>query len=260
MRKHSLKNKKYLMISSSIIILLWQVIAIIIDNRVLLPSFFNVLESIIDIVVDNIFINIIYGSISRAILSFFISVCVAIILGIISYYSNFIYNLLYPIILVVKSVPTMALIVLLLIWTSKNYAPIIIGIIIAFPIFYEVVINGLINIDERLNKLCNVYNVKRRDKILGIVLPSVILEIGKVFSSTLSLIFKVVISGEIYSQPLYGIGSIIQIEKMNLNTNYVMAWMFIIVIIVYVFDQIVERIQNKIIIGGGHYENIKYKY
>ena len=47
----------------------------------------------------------------------------------------------------------------------------------------------------------------------------VFIELFKVLSSTFSLIFKVVISGEVYSQPEYGIGTIIQLEKMQLNIS-----------------------------------------
>ena len=46
MTQYSLKNKRYLTISIFILILVWQTAAIIVDNRLLLPSFFNVLSDI----------------------------------------------------------------------------------------------------------------------------------------------------------------------------------------------------------------------
>ena len=64
-------------------------------------------------------------------------------------------------------------------------------------------------------------------------------------NSTLSLICKVVISGEVYSQPQYGIGTIIQFEKMQLNTSRIIAWMIIITGIVFLFDLIISRIFKK---------------
>ena len=44
MTQYSLRNKKYLMISIAVIIFIWQVVAIIFNNRLLLPSFFDVLK------------------------------------------------------------------------------------------------------------------------------------------------------------------------------------------------------------------------
>ena len=242
MTQYSLKNKKYLMISIALILVLWQVIAIIIDNRLLLPSFFDVLIQLINIIKAGTFINLIGSSIIRCLQSFIICILVASILAVASYFNKFIYNFLYPVMAFIKAVPIMAFIVLILIWTSKDIAPVIIGILISLPIYFDVVLNSLLNIDKDLLRMCKVYKVSKLDKIKSIVIPIILIELGKVISSSLSLIFKVVISGEVYGQPDYGIGSIIQLEKMQLNTSNVIAWMIVVTFIVYGFDFIIERI------------------
>ena len=123
------------------------------------------------------------------------------ILAILSYFNKIVYNCILPILSIIKAVPTMAFIVLLLIWTSKDYAPIIIGIMISLPIFYDVILNTIMNLDKNLLQMCDVYDIPTRDKMKDIIMPIVIIELAKVLSSTFSLIFKVVISGEVYSQP-----------------------------------------------------------
>lgn len=242
MIQSSLKNKKYLFISNIIILLVWQSVAIIINNRLLMPSFFDVVTSLFNLISEVNFIQLIVSSIIRCIESFILSIFIAVLLAIGSYYSKFIYNLLYPINLFIKAIPTMAFIVLILIWTSKDFAPIIIGIVISFPIFYDTILNALLNINKDLIQMCKVYKISSIDKTKAIIIPSIIIEIKKVINSTLALIFKVVISGEVYAQPQYGIGSMIQVEKMQLNTAAVIAWMIIITLIVYGFDFILEKI------------------
>ena len=93
--------------------------------------------------------------------------------------------------------------------------------------------------------MCKVYRISKTDKIIAIIIPIISMEIRKVLASTLSLIFKVVISGEVYAQPKYGIGSIIQFEKMQLNTSTIIAWMIIITVIVYFFEFLIENIFKK---------------
>lgn len=242
MTQSSLKNKKYLIIANIIILLIWQSMAIIIDNRLLMPSFFDVLISLFNLIFEVNFMQLIVSSIIRCVQSFIISIFIAALLAIGSYYSKFIYNLLYPIILFIKAIPTMAFIVLILIWTSKDFAPIIIGVVISFPIFYDAILNTLLNINKDLIQMCKVYKISNIDKIKAIIIPSIIIELKKVINSTLALIFKVVISGEVYAQPKYGIGSMIQLEKMQLNTAAVIAWMIIITLIVHGFDFILERL------------------
>ena len=64
--------------------------------------------------------------------------------------------------------------------------------------------------------------------------------------STFSLAFKVVIAGEVHGQPKYGIGSAIQLEKMNFNTNAIFAWIIIISIISIVFEKINKMISKRV--------------
>lgn len=247
---YSLKSNKYIITSIIIILLIWQATSVYIDNRLLFPSVGDIIKSMLEIAAQYKFITIILYSIIRGIKSFLISIIIAIIIAIISYFNKIVYNLILPILSVIKAVPTMAFIVLLLIWTSKEYAPIIIGIMISLPIFYDSILNIIINLDRNLLNMCDVYRISIADRIRDIIIPIVIIELFKVLSSTFSLIFKVVISGEVYSQPEYGIGTIIQLEKMQLNIANIISWIIIITIISYIFDLIFKFIDKRYIHKG----------
>lgn len=253
MIQYSLKNKKYIIFSIIIIIIIWQIVAIIFNNRLLLPSFIDVAIELISKIKAINFYKLISSSILRCLQSLLISLLISIILSIISYFNKFIYNFIFPILAIIKAVPTMAFIVLLLIWTSKEYAPIIIGVLISLPIFYDLILNSLLSVDKEILRMCKVYRISNFDKIKSIVIPTILIEISKSISATLSLIFKVVISGELYSQPKYGIGTMIQLDKMQLNTVAVIAWIIIITLIVYTFDFIIENLMRSIcMIKGSH--------
>jgi NitT/TauT family transport system permease protein len=247
---YSLKSNKYIITSIIIILLIWQATSVYIDNRLLFPSVGDIIKSMLEIAAQYKFITIILYSVIRGIKSFLISIIIAIIIAIISYFNKIVYNLILPILSVIKAVPTMAFIVLLLIWTSKEYAPIIIGIMISLPIFYDSILNIIINLDRNLLNMCDVYRISTADRIRDIIIPIVIIELFKVLSSTFSLIFKVVISGEVYSQPEYGIGTIIQLEKMQLNIANIISWIIIITIISYIFDLIFKFIDKRYIHKG----------
>ncbi|MER3123682.1 hypothetical protein ABQG71_21320, partial [Bacillus altitudinis] len=70
-----------------------------------------------------------------------------------------------------------------------------------------------------------------KDKIIKIYLPSIKFRLATIIVSTMSLGLKVVIAGEVYGQPDYGIGSMIQLEKVNFNTPGIFAWLIIVIII-----------------------------
>ena len=247
---YSLKNNKYIIFSIIIILLTWQFISMYISNDLLFPSVIDVIKGTIVLVTEKKFTIIIFYSVIRAIKSFFISIILSLILAILSYFNKIVYNFILPILSTIKAVPTMAFIVLLLIWTSKDYAPIIIGIMISLPIFYDVILNTIMNLDKNLLQMCDVYKITTKDKIKEIIIPIIIIELSKVISSTFSLIFKVVISGEVYSQPKYGIGAIIQLEKIQLNTANIISWIIIITIISYIIDLIFKAIYKRYIHKG----------
>jgi NitT/TauT family transport system permease protein len=251
MKKYSLKDKKYIAISSIILIILWQLGAATVNNELLFPPIINVVKELILVLSSDDFLKIILSSIMRCLFCFIISIIIAVIMSTLSYINKVVYNFFYPILMIIKAIPTIAFIVLALIWMSKEYAPIIIGAMIAVPIFYDVTLNALVGIDNNLIDMFNVYRVSKGDKIKNLYLPTIIFSLTNVLSSSIALIFKVIIAGELYSQPMYGIGAIIQMEKMKFNTTGIIVWIILITITTIVFDKLLELFSNFINIWRG---------
>ena len=225
------KNKFQVALSCGIFLFLWQIIALKIDNDIYLPTLGQVIISIKEIVFTDRFILDVMATMSRCIVSFIIALVFAFLLGIVSYCRPIFKNLLSPIISLAKSIPNMVLIVLSLIWFSKEKAPYIVVFIMVFPILYDCVIGSFKNIDRGILEMADLYKIGNKNKILKIYLPSIKFSLISILSSTISLGFKIVIAGEVYAKPLYGIGSMIQSEKVNFNTTAIFAWIIIIVLI-----------------------------
>ena len=225
------KNKIQVAISCIILLFLWQIIALKINNDIYLPTLGQVFISIKEIILEERFILDVFSTISRCILSFAIALVTAFILGIISYSFNIFKNFLTPITSLARSIPNMVLIVLTLIWFNKESAPYIVVFIMVFPVLYDAVLGSMKNIDKGILEMSNLYKISKKDKIFKIYLPAIKFSLLSILSSTISLGFKIVIAGEVYGQPVYGIGAMIQSEKVNFNTTAIFAWIIIIVII-----------------------------
>lgn len=225
------RNKIQVALSCVILLFLWQITALKIDNDIYLPTLTQVFVSIKEIVLNDRFILHVLSTISRCILSFIIALIVAFVLGIVSYSFNIFKNFLTPIISLASSLPNMVLIVLTLIWFNKESAPYIVVFIMVFPVLYDAVLGSMKNIDKGILEMADLYEIGRKDKILKIYLPAIKFSLISILSSTISLGFKIVIAGEVYGQPEYGIGAMIQSEKVNFNTTAIFAWIIIIIII-----------------------------
>ena len=213
-----------------------------------MPTLGEVFISLKEIILDDKFILNIVSTLLRCLISFFVALVLALVLGIISNSISLIKNFLVPIILLIKSVPNMVLIVLTLIWFSKESSPYIVVFIMVFPILYDGVLGAIENIDKGILEMADLYKVGRREKILKVYLPSIKFSLISILSSTISLGFKIVIAGEVYGQPMYGIGAMIQSEKVNFNTTGIFAWIIIIVIISGILNFIQKLLLRRVFI------------
>lgn len=236
MRDFILKNKKYAIISSVVIILLWELSAKTVDNSLKIPSPKETVVAFFTIVNGKYFYLEIFNSLKRVILSFLISLSAGISLGIIAGFVLPIYYLLHPIILIQRAMPTMGVILLSLIWLNREIAPILVGALIIFPIIYSAVVNGIRNIDKKLLEMTKIYEFSRRRKLLHLYLPSIRSSLMSVSAAAISLNIKVSIAAEVLSQPRYAIGTGLQMEKVSLNTAGILAWSAIAIILAGFFE------------------------
>lgn len=218
------------------LIILWALSYRMIGNSVILPSPIETAIAFKDIVSSQYFMTTILTTINRLLISFLIGLALALVLGIISALNQWFYDFLSPTISLFKIVPTMAIVILALIWLTNQRAPILITVIIVLPILYEAVIKGIKDIDSNILSMSKVYRVSKADVIRYIYIPSVLNNIMAIFSSAIGLCLKIVIGGEVLGQPSNSIGTSIQTEKMYLNTAGVLGWIIILVILSLVIN------------------------
>lgn len=241
-------DKMEVVLSCAILLFLWQIVAIKINNDIYLPTVGQVLESLKEILLTKKFyLDVIY-SISRCLFSFLGAIVISIVFGILAYVSRLFRNFLKPINSLASSIPTMVLIILALIWFNKENASFIVGFLIVFPILYEAVLAALMGIDKGIIEMANLYEISFKDKVSKIYLPAIKIHISGIIVSTYSLALKVVIAGEVYSQPKYGMGAMIQVEKINFNTTAIFAWIIVIVFISIVLDRFSKMLERRLYI------------
>jgi NitT/TauT family transport system permease protein len=244
--KYSWKSKLYTLLSCIFFIGLWQLIAIIINNDIYVPRIEQVVEAMKSIFSEENSLKVIFGSFYRTMISYILALIFSMILGILGVVYPFFKYLLEPINSFAKTIPTMVLVVLSLVWFDKDKTPLVVGFAIIFPILYEGIRNNLMQVDKKIIDMTKIYEVSIKDKIKKIYLPVMKFYFMSIFVSTFSLTFKVVIAGEVYGQPKFGIGSQIQLEKVNFNTPGIFAWIVIIVIISLVLEATNGMLRKKV--------------
>ncbi|MFV0520568.1 MAG: ABC transporter permease [Lachnospirales bacterium] len=246
MKAYITQNNKIQIVSICFILLVWQVLAVLASNEIKLPTPISTISSLFEIVTSNNFFINIAGTLKRVLISFIISFILGTSLGILAgFYERFFY-FLKPIVIILKSTPTIAVILLSLIWLGREISPILVGFLIVFPLIYSTVVTSISNIDKTLIEMVTVYNFSTIKRFKHLYLPSIWSNLSSIAVSTVGLSIKVCIAAEVLSQPKYGIGSGFQLEKVALNTGGLIAWSIIAVLLAELFEHILSYFFKKI--------------
>lgn len=236
--------KRYKEIGIIFFLIVWQLISSKVGNAVIMPTPLQTLESIMKIATSKSFYPMVSSTIERTAKGFLIAFATGMLTGMLSGFYRWFREFTSPLIAFVKSAPTMGIILLVLIWMRSDQAPILIGFLVVFPIIHANIAAGIENMDKNMVEMAKIYKISPIKRFSNIYLPAIKPNIKTSLLNAFGLNLKVVIAAEVISQPELSIGNGIFLEKVNINTSGVFAWIFIVVFIVYVWDVIAESLMG----------------
>lgn len=244
MKRFMQNSSKFL--SLFFFLIIWEGVALYIDNSLLFPRVQEVFHSLINLLLGEDFFFILWNSLSRFFISVVVALIFSIIAAILSYKYEFIKFLLSPFIVFLRAVPTIAIIILVLIWSSVERVPIVVGFLILFPILYDGILGGIKNVDKNLLKMSKVFKVPISRVVKDIFIPSVYYSISSNIPSYVGLTFKVIIAGEVLSQESLSIGGEIFINKIYLESSNIFAWIIVVIILNYLLERGLKFINSRV--------------
>lgn len=187
----------------------------------------------------------IYASIGwtllRTFIGFIISFLLAMILGILAGNIHWLEVFLKPLITVLKSIPTAALVFLFLVMSGSKYAPIYIVFLLSFPILYESVVGGMNSITKEINDAIRIDSKKSLYPIFKVKIPLSLPYVIVGLASSFALSLKTEVMAEIITGSTdEGLGCAISLYRNSDPTN--LSPIFAIALIIIVFVLIVDLI------------------
>ncbi len=130
----------------------------------------------------------------------------------------------------------MAIVLVLLLWTSPAVAPVIIAALILFPAFYAATLVGLDGAEGEYGELARAYQVSKGRRLFKMYLPlcapSVLGQAGSIFSMGL----KVTISGEVLSSTFRSLGGLMYEAKGNIAMPRLIALTLVAVLVGFALE------------------------
>lgn len=234
--------------SVALMLLLWELASIRIGSPQIMPGPWETLSAAAGLLVDSDFLLIVGSTLLRGLAGFVIASALGIVLGVLGGLNKGFEAFMTPWVVVMRSTPVVAFVLLALIWFSQSTA-VFIGIITMFPMVFTNIVEGMRNVDDNLVEMARFYEVRRSDIIMKVYLPSILPYMISGLSSASGIGWRAIIIGEVLSQPRYGIGGSMQLAQMQMNVDVLIAWTFIAVIIGFVFEKIIRFVEKKAIKG-----------
>jgi NitT/TauT family transport system permease protein len=212
-------------------LLIWQIAAMKIHQKILLVTPVAVLTRLLTIWQVQGFASSIWFTFYHIAGGFLLGSTLGILLAALAAKSPAVETLLWPWMVTIRSVPVASFVVICLIWLSARNLSVFISFLIVLPVIYQNVLTGLRAVDQNMEEMAQVFRMPWYRKLRYITIPQLAPYLLSACSVTTGMAWKAGVAAEIIGTPDGSIGKMLYLSKIYLDTDDLLAWTVIIVII-----------------------------
>lgn len=240
MKKHT--QKLYYLIFIVVLVIIWRFLSLGRESLIF-PSPYEVLLSFVSIIKSKAFLPSVMNTVKAVFVSFAIAIIPALVFGVLSKLLSPVYVVMDKISGIIRSIPSVALILIALLLLPVSITPIVICFFVVFPVLYTNIAEGLAGVDKKLLEMASVYDVSRKKIIMGIYLPSLYTYLIAGARSALGLNFKIMVTAEVFNFVNHNtIGAQMYMQKIQIDIAGIIAWAVIVVVISLLFDFLLKKL------------------
>ena len=210
-------------------LLIWQIVACMVNNRILLAGPVDTLVALAQGVVTPAFWAAVGFSFIRILAGFTIAFTLALAFGTLSWRVAWVRTLLQPFVTFMKSVPVVCIIVLLLVWMGSANVSVVAVALMVFPPVFFAQLEGLMQTSEEMRQMLDVFAVSTLHRIRYYYIPAVMPYITSAARVVVGIAWKSGIAAEVIGIPADSVGAEIYAAKIGLESADLFAWTFAIV-------------------------------
>ncbi len=223
-------------------ILLWQLLSLG-RKTLIFPSPLEVVQALAAIITGRQFIPSVLNTVKAVLISFAAAFLPALALGTASKFVPLLNKTMESISGIIRSVPTVAIILMALLLLPVSITPIVICFFVVFPVLYTNISEGLISTDPQLLEMAQIYRISRERVIRSIYIPSLKPFIAAGCRSALGLSFKIMVTAEVFNFVTHNtIGAQMYLHKIQIDLAGIIAWTIIVIVLSLLFDFALKKL------------------
>lgn len=205
----------------------WVAAYFAVGNEYVVPSFTETMRELGALFASGTFWESFGGTLWRTVAGWLLAFAFAVLFAAAGVASKKFRSFFAPFVSVFRTLPTMAITLMLLIWSTPLVAPVIVTFLMLFPVTYAQLMAAYGEIDPQLFAMARVYGVPRREVLCKIAVPGMLPAVFSQAGPNLSLSLKVTISAEVLVSTFRSLGGM-----MHEAANYLqVAEMFALTIL-----------------------------
>lgn len=244
MNKQTKSQILYSILGVAFILMLWLLFYLVVRNDYILPAPFTVLEKGFGLLFNKEFYLSLSTTIARVFLSVAISLIVATGLSLLALLFEKFGNFITPLLATMRSLPTLAVLLIILVFTKRSFAPIVIAVLSLIPLFYTAIYGEASKTKNLASDVFKVYEVSKKAQV-KVYLKGLIPTFLKEFFNLSSFALKLIVSGEILANVYNSIGGNIHQASIYSDTILLMALTIFVCLIGIVFEIIGKVLHDK---------------
>ena len=209
----------------------WQMGSAAVGQEILLASPAAVANALGRLATASLFWRSIAGSFGRISLGFLLAMVFGGALAAASHRFPFLEILVRPLMTGIKSTPVASFVILALVWIKARNLSVFIAFLMAFPIAYTNLLEGLSAVDPKLLEMAKVFRVGRLRQLFYLYLPQLWPFLVSAASLSLGLSWKSGVAAEVIGLPQGSIGEQLYQAKIFLATDELFAWTLVVILI-----------------------------
>lgn len=250
------KNRLWLISIATVIVVLgiWEVAAVIINVEMILPRLPATLMQFFLLFTKPSFYAAVGASLLRCLISFTVAFVLGALCGLLGGLNKSFAAALRPIVAALRTVPTLAIVLILMLSFGKQAAPVIIGVMMVFPIVYQTTKTAVENTDKRVVELARLDGAGTLAAIRYVYAPQSLPYLLGSVASTFGLNIKAVISAEILASTVTSIGHQMKFasgDSAMESIPQLFAWVIVTLLLSVIFETVLKLIFPRHLRGGG---------
>lgn len=230
-------------------ILLWQLLAMKLDQKLLLATPVDVAKTLGVLVKSQEFYSAIAYSMGRILIGLLIGAAVGIACALLAGRWHFMEVLFWPYFSAMKATPVASIVILCLVWLSGRRLSVFIVFLVVTPVIYTNILAGIKNLDLKMKDMARVFGINGLRRLLYVYLPELKTYIIAAFALATGMAFKAGIAAEVIGTPQGSVGKMLYNAKVYLETPELFAWTLVIIVLSVVVEQVILGLVKRMFAG-----------